>query len=135
MKERTVRGQVNHLNCDMSQAPYQAATTAGGMGWHDNHSRRVRGSQPAAAQHSSASLPGSTSQQHCASSTCVWQLQARQGCSAPVPTHPPRKPSHVFLGDSLMSGVRPKKKPAQRGHSGRACEEGSLCSSKKERER
>jgi len=24
---------------------------------------------------------------------------------------PPIKPSHVFLGDSLMSGVFPKKKP------------------------
>lgn len=45
MPERTVRGQVNHLNCDMIQAPYQAATTAGSRGWHDNHSRRVRGSQ------------------------------------------------------------------------------------------
>ena len=24
---------------------------------------------------------------------------------------PPMNPSHVFLGDSLMRGVRPKKKP------------------------
>ena len=30
----TMRGQVNHLNCDMTHAPYHAATTAdSGMGW------------------------------------------------------------------------------------------------------
>jgi len=29
-----------------------------------------------------------------------------------VSTRPPKKPSQVFLGDSLISGVRPKKKPA-----------------------
>ena len=28
-----------------------------------------------------------------------------------VDTAPPIKPSHVFFGDNLMSGVRPKKKP------------------------
>ena len=28
-----------------------------------------------------------------------------------VDAAPPMKPSHVFFGDSLMSGVRPKKKP------------------------
>jgi hypothetical protein len=55
--DRSVRGQMNHLNWLISSAPYQAATT--------------------------------------------------------VPTQPPKKPSQVFLGDSLMSGVRPKKKPAR----------------------
>ena len=29
-----------------------------------------------------------------------------------VSTRPPKKPSHVFFGDSFISGVRPKKKPA-----------------------
>lgn len=29
-----------------------------------------------------------------------------------VRTRPPKKPSQVFLGDSLISGVLPKKKPA-----------------------
>ena len=29
-----------------------------------------------------------------------------------VSTRPPKKPSQVFLGDSLISGVRPKKNPA-----------------------
>ena len=28
-----------------------------------------------------------------------------------VETPPPMNPSHVFLGDSLISGVLPKKKP------------------------
>jgi hypothetical protein len=32
-----------------------------------------------------------------------------------VPMKPPMKPSQVFLGDSLISGVRPKKKPAGEG--------------------
>ncbi len=31
-------------------------------------------------------------------------------------TRPPAKPSQVFLGLSLMSGVRPKKKPACNSH-------------------
>ena len=30
-----------------------------------------------------------------------------------VSTSPPAKPSQVFLGDSLISGVRPKKNPAR----------------------
>ena len=29
----------------------------------------------------------------------------------------PMKPSHVFLGESLMRGVRPRKKPAAHTHS------------------
>lgn len=29
-----------------------------------------------------------------------------------VPTAPPMKPSHVFFGDNLMSGVRPQNLPA-----------------------
>ena len=55
-RERTVRGQVIHLERDMRSARYQDDTT--------------------------------------------------------VSTRPPKKPSHVFFGDSLISGVRPKKKPA-----------------------
>lgn len=45
-----------------------------------------------------------------------------------VPMAPPTKPSHVFFGDSLMRGVRPKKKPATwhgNGATGRAC--GASC--------
>jgi len=29
---------------------------------------------------------------------------------------PPMKPSHVFLGDNLMSGVRPHRKPKKYAH-------------------
>ena len=36
---------------------------------------------------------------------------ARTYAAATVPTKPPAKPSHVFLGDSAISGVRPRKKP------------------------
>lgn len=53
---RTVRGQVIHLERDMSSAKNQDDTT--------------------------------------------------------VSTRPPKNPSHVFFGDSLISGVRPKKNPA-----------------------
>lgn len=31
--------------------------------------------------------------------------------AATVAINPPKNPSHVFLGDSLIKGVRPKKKP------------------------
>ena len=31
-----------------------------------------------------------------------------------VENAPPMKPSHVFLGDNLMSRVRPKKKPGNK---------------------
>lgn len=37
---------------------------------------------------------------------------ARNHEASTVPTAPPAKPSHVFLGLSLISGVLPKKKPA-----------------------
>lgn len=37
---------------------------------------------------------------------------ASSAAHATVPAKPPIKPSQVFLGESLMRGVRPKKKPA-----------------------
>jgi hypothetical protein len=39
-------------------------------------------------------------------------MSANSAATMTVPMKPPMKPSQVFLGDSLMSGVRPKKKPA-----------------------
>ena len=57
-----------------------------------------------------------------------------------VSISPPKKPSQVFFGDSLMSGVRPKKKPAsltafalpkdtdnRKVHSARASSFASIC--------
>ena len=41
---------------------------------------------------------------------------ARYHDATSVTTAPPMKPSHVFLGLSLISGVRPTVKPAMRGH-------------------
>ena len=40
-----------------------------------------------------------------------WDLMLTRTPNTTVEMAPPMKPSHVFLGDSLMSGVRPKKKP------------------------
>lgn len=37
---------------------------------------------------------------------------ARKNADMTVPMKPPMKPSHVFLGDNFIRGVRPKKKPA-----------------------
>lgn len=37
---------------------------------------------------------------------------ARNQDEITVSTRPPKNPSHVFFGDSFISGVRPKKNPA-----------------------
>jgi hypothetical protein len=42
-------------------------------------------------------------------------MSARNQEDTTVSTSPPKKPSHVFLGDSFISGVRPKKNPALSG--------------------
>lgn len=45
----------------------------------------------------------------------LWRdmYSARYQDDTTVSSRPPKKPSHVFLGDSLIRGVLPKKKPAQ----------------------
>lgn len=40
------------------------------------------------------------------------RMSASRAATTTVPMKPPMKPSHVFFGDSLISGVRPKKNPA-----------------------
>jgi hypothetical protein len=40
------------------------------------------------------------------------KMFASSAAQMTVPKKPPMKPSHVFLGDSLISGVRPQKNPA-----------------------
>ena len=46
-----------------------------------------------------------------------WKRDMRSASSHAEPTvsaRPPRKPSHVFLGEILISGVRPKQIPTCR---------------------
>mmetsp|Transcript_6268 Transcript_6268/g.13756 ORF Transcript_6268/g.13756 Transcript_6268/m.13756 type:complete len:219 (+) Transcript_6268:827-1483(+) len=49
---------------------------------------------------------------HVSHLNCDMNLAAKKE-KVTVRTNPPMKPSQVFLGDSLMRGVRPKKKPAR----------------------
>ena len=139
----TVRGQVNHLNCEKIQANSQEAATVparrGGGG------RRARGAgheltrqlQPSACIHQRSSFWALLSY-HCAPARAArpanlpgHKFHLHGPCAGPItppphiplparsPQNPPMNPSHVFLGDSLISGVRPKKKPAQGGGRGR----------------
>ena len=41
---------------------------------------------------------------------------ARNQAAVSVTSSPPKNPSHVFLGDSLISGVLPIKMPAEFQH-------------------
>lgn len=42
---------------------------------------------------------------------CTQILVLTKAPKITVATPPPMKPSHVFFGDTLISGVRPKKNP------------------------
>jgi hypothetical protein len=48
-------------------------------------------------------------------------MSASSAATMTVPMKPPMKPSQVFFGESLISGVRPKKKPADGTQSTRLC--------------
>ena len=97
------------MNWLMTSARYQAATTA------------EQGSKGAAGKGGRWTAAPCTFSTTTLQGSCLsWALRETVSiASAPVPMQPPTKPSHVFLGDSLMSGVRPKKKPDGRGSEGR----------------
>lgn len=125
----TVRGNRHRSSAEVLQQRHVHHTTPTHRAWADeplelrhqqgaipgsNHCRGGRG-----AQHSSIRCVHGRERQLAAApiTAAPPQLHIRTSPSrlqrpAPVPRHPPRNPSHVFLGDSWMRGVRPKKKPA-----------------------